>query len=978
MINVSPTLFVGFGGSGSKALNEIKLSLKDVLKRSFPNTPGALSGEIPPCFQFLEVDIDQADALRSGFTDYGKDFLNCDPKATFEQLDARIRRADGSYEYIKQWWPQGLGTAISQMNRDQEMKEGYRLRQLGKLALWLNAKDFWDRVAKCELDCTSDNASKDVSNLYGGGLNVKGTFEIYVVASIAGGTGCGMIIDGLFMLYNILKGRYYGRTYLLLPSVYSEIIKSGNTEPLVNAYATLKEYDHFNHGNAKYTAELGRRLSIKAPNNISQRTYILGGRTEGNKTFDGKGRIVCEKAARLIVNSVFGFNKEEERRMQEDKRPLTGREVSAFYQSPNVHELRYPNAEIEQFIQTYTKQLLAAYLRKDKKLAEYTKDYAPIGDIISCSEEYANQSILERCFDIQRLQEPDFSSAQAESYLPFKRKAAEHIRVDFDAAKKLVDRAYASNRKWEDNKKAILNDVKDWLYNSIGSIFADYRDGGVDAVDLFLRKVEKIIKRHQEVHPFAPKSDTELKAMEESFERDFPTFFFSFAGPKTKSKYIEEVFLEPLQREINDQINFRMESREKEIADAILEIVTDCSREWDKIYNKLSDICSSCWHKTQDAARVMGEQVAQLNWVGCSPDEIQILKNKIKLYARDNYPVLAGVLKSIIQEHSDVRKPKGPEEREKDIELKIEKIEKKIDDQASDALNKKDIHDKSISVVDRVIDYVKQYRSGAGQENPLMDFLGKDVLPLSEPLNMVEAVYKDRYWLKYILASIPQEDLDRLQRESNLSKIKFMQLDYLDPHSLLFVQTNQDLTTDEFRDIHEYYEAYCDCNKNPAPSKYSGINLTAHLFDDSTWKEIVHVDVTEDDVKNYIKLGQKLKVVVRHGKGKTPYWTIVDPLKSSSSDKPEDQSICKPFVGEAQLADALLKDNTLLNKLKNVLIATMCNTFKYGFEGKQEYDKFKNDLKATPSKGKGKNDSGIVIPDEIESVVANNMGWNNL
>ena len=41
MINVSPTLFVGFGGSGSKALHEIKDSLKDVLKRSFPGTPGA-------------------------------------------------------------------------------------------------------------------------------------------------------------------------------------------------------------------------------------------------------------------------------------------------------------------------------------------------------------------------------------------------------------------------------------------------------------------------------------------------------------------------------------------------------------------------------------------------------------------------------------------------------------------------------------------------------------------------------------------------------------------------------------------------------------------------------------------------------------------------------------------------------------------------------------------------------------------------
>ena len=871
MINVSPTLFVGFGGSGSKALHEIKDSLKDVLKRSFSGTPGALSGKIPSCFQFLEVDIDQEDALRVGFTDYGQDFLNCDPQATFEQLDARIKRADGNYEYIKRWWPQGLGRAISQMNRDQKMKEGYRLRQLGKLALWLKASDFWDRVAACELECTSTDATKEVSNMYGGKLNVQGDLEVYVVASIAGGTGCGMIIDGLFMLQNILEGKFYSRTYLLLPSVYSKAITSGNTEPLVNAYATLKEYDHFNHGNAAYTAEIGRRLSIKAKEFISDRTYILGGRTEGNNTFDGKGRIVCEKAARLIVNSVFGFNKEEYQRIQKDRRGLTGKEVSAFYQSPNVHELRYPNAEIKQFIQTYTKQLLVAYLRKDDKLAEYTSKYAPKGDIVSCAEEYANQRTLEQCFNIQKMQMPEFSSAQADSYLPLKKNAATQIIQHFNQAKQQVDRFYSPNKKWDDTKKTILTGAKEWLYDCIGSIFADFRDGGVDAVDLFLSKVKKNIQNHQTIQPFTPRSDEALNSLVTDFKKEFPTFFFQFAGPKTQSSYIEQKVLEPLQKEINAQINHWMEYWKKEIADALIQLVTDCWDEWYKIDKKLSDICQSCYYDTQIAAKEMGDQVAQFNWVGCSPDEIQTLKETIKDYAKENCPVLAGELKTIIQNHS------------MDIEKKIENIEEKIDDQAQRALNKDKIHNENISIVDRVIDYVKQYRTSTGQDNPLSDFLGKDVLRLSDPLNMVDSVCGDRYWLKYILASSPQEDLDRLKRESNLaSKITFMRLDYMDPHSLLFVQTHLDLTTDEFRDIHEYYETYCDCNKNPAPNKYSGINLTAHLFDDSTWKEIVQVPVTADDVKNYIKLGQKMKVIVRHGKGKTPYWTIVDPFKKPS------------------------------------------------------------------------------------------------
>ena len=972
MINVSPTLFVGFGGSGSKALHEIKDSLKDVLKRSFPGTPGALRDDyIPPCFQFLEVDTDQTDAPRFEFDSHNDDFLNCDPGESLEKLDARIKKADGDLAYIKRWWPKGLGKAISQKNRDQAMREGYRLRQFGKLALWLKAKDFRDRVTKCELDCTSADASIEVANMYAGGLDVQGALEVYVVASIAGGTGCGMIIDGLFMLHNILKEKFYSRTYLLLPSVYSKAITSGNTEPLVNAYAALKEYDHFNHGNAAYTAEISRRHSITSPEFISNRTYILGGRTEGNMTFDGYGFDVSKKTARLIVNSVFGFSEEEYQWVQKERRGLTGKEVSAFYLSPGVHELRYPNKEIKKFIQTYTKQLLAAYLRKSDRLAEYTSKYAPKGDIVSCAEEYANQDTLKRCLTIQRPPVP-FLSLEPEVFLD-KKTAAANIDNQFAAAKREVDRFYASDKKWNDMKKDILTDAKNWLYNCIGNIFADFKNGGVDAVDLFLAKVEKMTTCPS-VEPLTPLSDESYRKLKHYFVQNFPGFF-SFG--ETRCAHIDQ-FLHLLKHDINARIDFHVRSREKEIADAIREIVMDCRLEWIQIVKNLEDICSSCYCETQETAKMMGEQVDQLNWVGCSPGEIADLKEKIRYYAVKDCLILAGELKSIIEEHSDVRNPMGPEARLKEIEDKTKVIEERIDAHAQNILNRKYIHDESISIVDRVIDYVREYRppAGADPKEAVQSYLVKNVMLLSQPLNTITAPSAGSILQKDLIVSLPQDDIVRLRNEiSSDIDICIRSLGYMDPHSMLFVQTRRELSTDEIRDIHDYYEAYCDCNKNPAPSKYSGINLTAHLFDDSTWKEIVHVDVTADDVKNYIKLGQKMKVIVQYGKGKTSYWVFVDPVNLSASEKPDEQYVFGgPFVEEAKIMDALLKDSALLDELKNMLIETMCGTFEHGLQGQLKYLYFKDALQNP--KSKGKKDPKIDIPDDIESAVANNMGWN--
>ena len=172
---------------------------------------------------------------------------------------------------------------------------------------------------------------------------------------------------------------------------------------------------------------------------------------------------------------------------------------------------------------------------------------------------------------------------------------------------------------------------------------------------------------------------------------------------------------------------------------------------------------------------------------------------------------------------------------------------------------------------------------------------------------------------------------------------------YMDRNSMLFIQMRYCVTANDLLDIREYYEAYRANGKNPAPNKYSGINLSAHLFNEANaWTEIVEQEVTDDDIDVYFKLGKKIGVIVKSvasdeaageedadsmetvsgkkktttkakssNKAKSSWWNIINPAEGTPINK-------QPLNGELKVKE-YLKNN--LNAVKNVLIDVLRNKY---------------------------------------------------
>jgi hypothetical protein len=73
---------------------------------------------------------------------------------------------------------------------------------------------------------------------------------VFVVSSVAGGTGCGTLLDTGFLLCDISRhvhqiGEMFA--YVFLPNVYYRDVRAGELAPrsYANAYAALKEADHY-------------------------------------------------------------------------------------------------------------------------------------------------------------------------------------------------------------------------------------------------------------------------------------------------------------------------------------------------------------------------------------------------------------------------------------------------------------------------------------------------------------------------------------------------------------------------------------------------------------------------------------------------------------------------------------------------------------------------------------------------------------
>ena len=224
-----PTLFLGIGGTAARTLRRLHQRLHDRL--------GSLAAV--PAFDLLLVDTDLSVVTQAT---QGEESAALKSRQTLGlPLRAPQDYREGS-EKLLQWmsrrWLYNIPRSLQ--------TEG--IRPLGRLALVDHAEEFFKQV-RSAINAIVDPEAIAASRQALGLANADPWPRVFLIASISGGTGSGMVLDVAYAVRKVL-----GELGLADDELYGVLTHSTIRNPsakdlaLANAYACLSELEHYSTG----------------------------------------------------------------------------------------------------------------------------------------------------------------------------------------------------------------------------------------------------------------------------------------------------------------------------------------------------------------------------------------------------------------------------------------------------------------------------------------------------------------------------------------------------------------------------------------------------------------------------------------------------------------------------------------------------------------------------------------------------------
>ena len=273
-----PLLFVGIGGTGGRIGLELQQRLRQEVrgpdgnwKFGAPNA-GHLDYELPSCFQFINLDIDDADLqrLRDQVPSHQRAVARTMRTATkllptlpsYTEVAAYLRTA--AEEQIRGWLPPADGEP-----RVAPLANGAgQLPTVGRACLFA-------RVVQAGITAAQEPVTEAIERLRNcatdlaalGGLN-PGSCDVFVAFSVAGGTGNGMFYDYIHLVADAFEHTGIAiQIYplVVMPSAFAEG-SGGGRNGMLNAGRALLDLsrlvDDQNMRRAHHTYGLDNGLSV--------------------------------------------------------------------------------------------------------------------------------------------------------------------------------------------------------------------------------------------------------------------------------------------------------------------------------------------------------------------------------------------------------------------------------------------------------------------------------------------------------------------------------------------------------------------------------------------------------------------------------------------------------------------------------------------------------------------------------------------
>jgi hypothetical protein len=259
-----PTVVIGLGGTGFGAVLKLKRYFLD-----------AYRGVVPPVIRFLSFDttenVEHSERTRDGLP------VTLDPGT--EQHVVQVANPAGLLgginPHIDAWWPKNIPINAIIAGAGQ-------VRARGRLALFAKSDEIVSRIRDAINEVNLNKRAHQmrqeeflVSN--------RGGVEVYVVGSLAGGTGSGMFLDIAFIARSFLNSLSHITGILVLPGIF----EGKANVPFVNsnAYGALKEIERFSNLGLDYnfSIEYSRQHAVEVKQPPFDLSYLIDNINENGR-----------------------------------------------------------------------------------------------------------------------------------------------------------------------------------------------------------------------------------------------------------------------------------------------------------------------------------------------------------------------------------------------------------------------------------------------------------------------------------------------------------------------------------------------------------------------------------------------------------------------------------------------------------------------------------------------------------------------
>lgn len=291
-IGMTPTVVIGLGGTGKEILTKIR--------RMIVESYGSLDSL--PIVSFLHIDTEQNAKVSEPQVVLKQD-ISLRPA---EQVWAKVEDAKAilnklsAYEYLAEWFPSQLkGT-------DSILAGAGQIRALGKFAFTLN----YQTIRTSFNNAKAQIVGHEKFMLDRWGVQLDKGINIFIVCSLSGGTGSGMVLD---MAYNLrdwipTSDLPQSSAYLLLPGAFSGL----GDRVVANAYAALMELNHYSRSNTRFESQYSNspsdRISSQSGQDVPFNFCYLVGNSNDKVTFSSLNAVLEMVAQNIFLDFNSGFS----------------------------------------------------------------------------------------------------------------------------------------------------------------------------------------------------------------------------------------------------------------------------------------------------------------------------------------------------------------------------------------------------------------------------------------------------------------------------------------------------------------------------------------------------------------------------------------------------------------------------------------------------------------------------------------------